>query len=222
MNKWLVVLLALPLTMAIAFGGIYAHWDDAVKINGSVSTGVFNLELSLEGYGDNESDLDVGSVSAELATENDGDDIFDGGINDKLWINISNVYPGYEAWIEFNIHNNGTIPAIVIASINCSGCPNWDTMKEWFKVEVYLEGIEDPILVWDGCNWDYNESIGYFDADGNFVFCDTLDICYENAWYFTLHVEMIEEPNPPEDLMDQSCLFEITILGEQAVPQEPL
>ncbi|MCD6157032.1 MAG: hypothetical protein J7J27_01575, partial [Euryarchaeota archaeon] len=99
MNKWLVVLLALPLTMAIAFGGIYAHWDDAVKINGSVSTGVFNLELSLEGYGDNESDLDVGSVSAELATENDGDDIFDGGINDKLWINISNVYPGYEAWI---------------------------------------------------------------------------------------------------------------------------
>jgi len=114
-----------------------------VKINGSVSTGVFNLELSLEDYWDNEGDLDVGSVSAELATENDGDDTFDGGINDKLWINISNVYPGYEAWIKFNIHNNGTIPAIVIASINCSGCPNWDTMKEWFKVEVYLEGIED-------------------------------------------------------------------------------
>ncbi|MCD6158824.1 MAG: hypothetical protein J7J75_04205 [Euryarchaeota archaeon] len=221
MNKWLVVLLALPLTMAIAFGGIYAHWDDAVKINGSVSTGVFNLELSLEGYGDNESDLDVGSVSAELATENDGDDIFDGGINDKLWINISNVYPGYEAWIKFNIHNNGTIPAIVIASINCSGCPNWDTMKEWFKVEVYLEGIEDPIFVWDGHNWDYNESIGYFDADGNFVFCDTLDICYENAWYFTLHVKMIEEPNPPEGLMDQSCSFEIMFTGVQAVPQGP-
>jgi len=219
-RKWLLGLLALPLVMAVVLGGVYAHWDDAVRINGYVSTGTFNLQLSVEDCWDIEDEyqlLDVGNVSAELRDEDDGDDVFDGGINDKIWINITNMYPDYEAWIVINLDNVGTIPAEIEANLT-SYSPEMCENATYYILEIYSDG--SLIYSWIGNGTGggteyYNDTWGYID-DHRFVFYEILDP--EEVWYFTIHIGMISCPNPPEELMDQEYTFEIEILGTQAVP----
>ena len=208
--------------MAVVLGGVYAHWDDAVKINGSVSTGVFNLQLSVEDCWDIEDQqhiLDVGHVSAELRDENDGDDVFDGGIHDKIWVNITNMYPDYEAWIDINLENVGTIPAEIAAGL-ASDVGEEDT---YYFIEIYETNTNSMIYSWNGDGLgggeEYiNTTWGHMEGD-RFVFNDML--VPEEVWYITIHIGMISEPNPPEELMDQEYHFELEITGTQAVPEMP-
>lgn len=220
-RKWLLGLLALPLIMAVMLSGVYAHWDDAVRINGYVSTGVFNIELSLGKYGDIEDDsgynYDVGQIEVTLADENDGDDVYDGGIKDKLWVNITNMYPDYYAWFEFNIDNTGTIPAYIQANLT-NFSPEICENATYFSLEIRFDDVLVYQWIGDGMGGgseNYNDTFGYVD-DNTFYFNDILEP--GEAWYFTIHIDMISEPNPPEELMDQEYIFEVEILGIQAVP----
>ncbi|MEB3816322.1 MAG: hypothetical protein LRS46_00030, partial [Desulfurococcales archaeon] len=114
-SRKIAALVALVPLLALALTGLsLAHWNDRVDLEGSVSMGTFNIKMSLDGVGDNEGSLDVGSVSAQLQTYNyNGNDDTDGGVNDLLKVNISNMYPGYKACVMFDVDNVGTIPAKV-------------------------------------------------------------------------------------------------------------
>lgn len=222
MNKWLVAILALPLIMAIAFGGVYAHWDDAVRINGSVSTGVFNIEMSLEDFGDYEYDYDVGTIDAYVSNWDDGDDSYDNGTNDALTIIVDNVYPGYEFYVMFNIDNTGTIPALISGSLNCS-CDMWDEISDYVYIDLYLwvDGIWTLIASWDPIGGFYYDDTYITVDEGNCTFEFTEALGPGETWYFELDVYLTDDPNPPETLMDQTCSFTVDINGIQAVPIGP-
>jgi hypothetical protein len=98
--------LGLVLVLCLAVVGVgYAHWTKTLVIDGTVTTGTFNLEMSQEASADNESTKDVGVQSCELV-DLDGD-----GVMDMVNITIDNAYPSYEAYFLLDIHSLGTIPA---------------------------------------------------------------------------------------------------------------
>ena len=210
------VVALIPLLVMVAGGLAVSHWDDQVQVTGSVAMGTFNVQMSLEDTFDNEGDLDVGMISANLYTYNDGDDPLDGGINDGLFINMSNVYPGYQACVEFNIENTGTIPAYLAnTSSTFNSTFSWSDYAQYFNITLYY--------YYDGA-WmqiGHVDNIGNWQADYNFTE-DPLGITHLDAGeteYFMACIGLTAEPvNPPEDLMGQSLSFGYTLTWLQAVP----
>lgn len=219
MNKRDLALLAVlvPLAMALASGFGLAHWDDEIEIYGSVSMGVFNVTMSLEGVEDNEEALDVGTITASLYNVDDGDDI-DGGIIDGLEVVISNMYPGYNACVTFNIENSGTIPAV-----------NATAFIEAFEDAItgafgpYISDVEFSL-------WYLTDTgavlLAHLADDGTFVVdydftTDPEGILFLDvgeAQYFKLCLGLDVDPNATEELMGQSFSFTVAITWQQAVP----
>lgn len=96
-------ILALVLTLCLATIGVaYAVWGEDVYIDGSASTGYSDIEWSLKSFSDNDGNPGWGEVTASIS-----DDM------NTLNIEITNAYPGYEATINCDLHNVGTVPATV-------------------------------------------------------------------------------------------------------------
>ncbi len=220
-KAWALAALIPLLAMALT-GLSLAHWDDEVQVTGSVSMGTFNVKMSVESTYDNETSLDVGTVTASLSDYNDGDDVIDDGVNDMLTITISNVYPGYFACVILNVENAGTIPAQttlddIVTSFTTSF--DWDTYKEYFQFNVtYLGDLADPT---DDILLAHLDDSGNLVTDYDFS-TDPAGILYLDAGetqYFQVCFGLESQPvNPPEDLMDQSISFSATANWIQAVP----
>ncbi len=214
-EKVALVLAIVPLLLLMMSGMTLSHWDDDVKVEGSISMGTFDVQLSLEDYYDNEGSLDVGHISASLANWDDGDD-YNGGVNDSLIITMTNVYPGYEACVEFNVENNGTIPAetsLEAISITGDTTFGWSDYGEYISAELYyiydgsavlIAHLEDGTLV-----YDYN-----FTADTLGIL--TLDV--GETQYFKLCLDLSSDPNAPEAMMNTSMEFSLVLTWIQAVP----
>ncbi len=221
-RKTAAILALVPLLLLAASGLALSHWDDEVKVTGSVSMGVFNVQMSLEGVSDNEGSLDVGTISASIVDWDDGDDVYDDGASDALEVTIGNVYPGYEACVEFNIENTGTIPATTndtSYTFTFTSSFDWDSYKQYFQFSlVYLGDPADP---------SDDVQIMHLDDDGNLVYdydfaADPAGILYLSpgeTQYFKACFGLESSPvNAPEDLMDQSIDFTLTVNWYQAVP----
>jgi len=151
MNRKLAVTFAI-LTFALGIVGFaYAHWSDILVINGTVSTGNVDAQLSYEVWfsndnykdtnGDEQPDWEVATCDCSLE-------------DDTLNITINNVYPCLTVLIIIDIHNTGSIP---IGIYNISDI-DWDE-----NMEVIANGIDCCDCGWygatpwqiDPCNTTY-------------------------------------------------------------------
>src|SRR5574341_823112 len=110
MTALVVVLLISLATMAVGYG----LWSETLYINGTVNTGEVNAELSIQ-------EVDQGDFP--FFNQNDRSDDYEvegkdiancavGLSADKktLDITITKGYPSFWCWVEFDVHNTGTIP----------------------------------------------------------------------------------------------------------------
>ncbi|MEM3737483.1 MAG: hypothetical protein QXJ75_05315 [Candidatus Bathyarchaeia archaeon] len=115
------LVLPLVLMMALSVTGVAAaHWSDTVKINGTVYMGdlIVGWDEIIDCW-DNENEnsppKDVGDVSCSLSDEerstHTGKYVYH-----KLSVNLTNVYPQYEAWCKATLTSAGTIPAHIISA----------------------------------------------------------------------------------------------------------
>lgn len=112
MKKIVGVFTALMVALAMT-GVAFACWSQTIYVEGTVETGTVCVGWSDVDSWDNEYlGKDVGSVDAQLENVKGfhGETL----IYETLVINLSNVYPGYEAWIEVSISNGGTIPVNLV------------------------------------------------------------------------------------------------------------
>ncbi len=89
---------------ALALSGVamsYAMWSETLIINGSVHTGVLDLEWSVESVGDNE--IEGKQFSEITATIDDNTGI--------MTVYVEDAYPCITYWVNFNVENVGTIAA---------------------------------------------------------------------------------------------------------------
>ncbi|MEB2837244.1 MAG: hypothetical protein GSR80_000830 [Desulfurococcales archaeon] len=226
-SKKIAVLAAVIPLLAIALTGLsLAHWDDQVDVRGSVSLGTFNMKMSYEGVSDNEGSLDVGSIQAAVTNYDDGDDVYDNGMSDMLTVNITNMYPGYEACVTFDIENAGTIPAVTPASsfttLAASSEFDWATYAPYINVTLYYNGndtVGNLSVMLAHQNYDTN---GHYVADYDFT-SDPYQILYMTPGeheYFTLCIGLngSADHNTPEDIMGMGFGFQLSFDWTQAVP----
>lgn len=124
-------LLTLPIILIIALSVIgvgVAHWSDMVKINGYVQMG--SLRLAYENITYLDEFKRTGPAFGDVDETEGGkpwvcnttmyftDWVVDHKTNksgwQKLWINITNAYPCYEAHCGFVLHNIGSTPLDVL------------------------------------------------------------------------------------------------------------
>ncbi len=88
--------------VALAFiSGSYAMWSETLIINGTVHTGEFNIDWSIESYYDNEIEgKQFSSVTAIIDSAT--------GV---MTVHVEGAYPCITYTVAFNIHNTGTIAA---------------------------------------------------------------------------------------------------------------
>jgi len=100
------------LVLALASLGIgYGLWSKILFINGTVETGNVDVELSLGDVWENDHGKDVGTCFAELL-------MIDGATQpNKLHVEVGNGYPSYECFVEFDVHQKGSIPVLVYQPI---------------------------------------------------------------------------------------------------------
>lgn len=223
-SRKIAALAALVPLLALALTGLsLAHWDDQVDLQGSVSLGTFNIQMSNEGTTDNEGSLDVGSITASLSTYNDGDDHIDPGTNDLLTVTITNMYPGYKACVNFDISNVGTIPAKTDAdsftTLTKGGDFDWDTYGEYVNITLYYlpEGGSPVMLFHQDYSTGGSIAVDYdFSADPNGILY--LDSGESEHFMLCIGLNGSADHNAPEDIMGQSFTFSMTFDWVQAVP----
>jgi hypothetical protein len=94
-----VVLLGMVLVLCLAAVGIgYAHWTKTLYVDGVVTTGTFDAEMSVGTPSDNEVVKDVGIPSSDVVAQ------------DRVLLVIENAYPSYEATFPVDVHCLGTVP----------------------------------------------------------------------------------------------------------------
>jgi len=92
----------LMMTMMIGFSA--AWWRENLVINGEITTGTYDSELSLPpGWTDTETLKDIGHVSARII----------GPPYDTIEITITDAYPCYEAYGPIGVHHIGSVPCII-------------------------------------------------------------------------------------------------------------
>jgi hypothetical protein len=223
-SRKIAALAALVPLLALALTGLsLAHWDDQVDLQGSVSLGTFNIQMSLDDTSDNEGAIDVGTITATLGDYNDGDDVIDAGTNDMLTVTIANMYPGYEACVYFDIDNVGSIPAETTSdaftSVTKGSSFDWGTYGAYVNMTLYyLPTSGSPVMIF---HQDYTTG-GTIHVDYDFS-ADPNGILYLNngeAEHFMLCIGLngSADHNAPEDIMGQSFTFSMAFDWVQAVP----
>lgn len=102
------------LVLALGMTGVaFAHWSQIIYIEGTVETGTVCVGWLDWENSDNEwLGKDVGSVAVwleDVKGTHETDNIYE-----TLVIELNNVYPSYEAYIEVEIANGGTIPVNLV------------------------------------------------------------------------------------------------------------
>ena len=122
------LILALVLTLCLGAMGVgYAVWGEDMYIEGTVETGYVDTEWSLKSCSDNDGDPGWGEVTATISPD-----------MNTLNVEIINAYPGYEATINCDMHNVGTVPAEV-GPMDLTGVP--PELSVELIGDIFTEGI---------------------------------------------------------------------------------
>jgi len=98
-SKMVAIFATLMVALMIA-GIAYAHWSKAIRIDGTVTTGTFELEPTCEIRIVEPTDKKVANVSCEIDYDNN---------IVTYWMN--NTFPSLKVYIKFDLHNTGSVPA---------------------------------------------------------------------------------------------------------------
>jgi hypothetical protein len=91
--------LLLVVVVAAALMGVgYGLWSKTLDIGGTVETGEVNAEFVLGAVTEEDHGKDVGDCTAALLDP------------ETLEVTVSNGYPSYECWVDFQVRNPGGIP----------------------------------------------------------------------------------------------------------------
>jgi hypothetical protein len=103
-NKLPVGALFIVLVLALAMVGVgYGLWADKLYIDGTVATGTVDVMFSDDPWAREEDHgKEVGNCEAQVGDMNSE--------NDLLTIEVTNTYPSYECWVEFEVLSVGSIP----------------------------------------------------------------------------------------------------------------
>jgi len=81
----------------------YALWSDTLTVSGTVNTGTFNVDWSIENVRDSEiPGKDVSYVEWPPTISSDGK---------TMTVVIQKAYPCIDYYIDFDLHSTGTVPA---------------------------------------------------------------------------------------------------------------
>lgn len=155
---------------ALSLVGVgYAYWYEYLYVDGSVTMGTFWGEMSLYDYWDNDDGVevygrskDVGEIYCSLEDYTEEADLL---LYPKtLTISIEDGYPGYCAWVWWDMHWVGTVPAHVDVTYP-QDVPDWVEIRVWvmysdvqaiseggyISLEEFIAMVEDS--QWHACNW---------------------------------------------------------------------
>jgi len=92
------------LMLALAITGVaFAHWTDTLYINGTVNTGTFGAELSVDMGCDSEPPgKDVSSISGTLSDD-----------KKTIRVTVSNAYPCIHYYLPIDLQCVGSVPLII-------------------------------------------------------------------------------------------------------------
>ncbi len=97
MKKAIGMFVALIIALGMT-GVAYASWYEYLYIDGTVYTGKLDVEWSLgENWDIEPPEKDVSWVEAEI-------------IGDTLYVWVYNAYPSIDYYVNFDVHNSGSIP----------------------------------------------------------------------------------------------------------------
>lgn len=117
------------LMIALGLAGLaYAHWSETLYIEGTVETGNLDVEWSIDDFGDNEVEKDVGIVDVTI----DGD---------TLYIMITNAYPCYAFNIVLDVHSVGSVPAKFV-DYEVTSLEDPDSIQSFLDLAVRCEGLD--------------------------------------------------------------------------------
>ena len=112
MKKGMGMFAALALALAMT-GVAYAHWSQTIYIKGTVETGTVCVGwVGFDNWDYEYLGKDVGSVNVwleDVKGTHETDNIYE-----TLVMELNDVYPSYEAYIEVEIANGGTIPVNLV------------------------------------------------------------------------------------------------------------
>ena len=160
------------LLIALGMSGVgYACWSQTIFIEGSVETGEVCVGwLDVDCYDDEYLGKDVAWCDCWLEGvkgEHNGDNIYE-----TLVIELNNVYPSYEAWIEVDIANGGTIPVNLVS--------------------FDIHPIDDPDNLVKHVYW--------YIYDWDWPYCPQIDPCNIVTAYIHIHIlEYVDDQLCPQD-----------------------
>jgi hypothetical protein len=139
-KKSLPISIALILLIALSTLGLaYGAWSDQLNINGTVTTGTFNVSMDYIYY-----DYDVAGCTAALSAD-----------GKTLTVTVANAYPGYHCGGGVSIRNLGTVPAKINGLVEVS-----NTVPAAFRGGAGLVFMNNPGVLAAGTTaggvmWDF-------------------------------------------------------------------
>ncbi len=116
----LVYMVAALAVVLASIAAAYSMWSETLVVNANIDTGEVAVSFGEVACSDTGADpqlgdpfnngegKDVASCSYELAEDENGNMV-------EMTVTISNAYPGYEACIDFDVVNTGTIPVKLLS-----------------------------------------------------------------------------------------------------------
>jgi len=129
------------LMIALGVAGFaYAHWCETLTLNGTITTGIVDVEWSWDGELIN-GVKENGYVVATMEGTIEGN---------TLTVTINNTFPCLRGWFEIDVHNNGTIPVQAccdLSTFTISG----DDLSPWINITDCWIGGEGSCEQIDPC-----------------------------------------------------------------------
>ena len=162
MGKLKKKFLALAMASAVmVMGAGYAYWTDASTLNGTVSTGEFNVNVVSSSAG-GRTDAYTGINGTEWGKYVRSDSVF----TDKtVTANLINLFPGSSANMSFVVKNAGTIPAMFdSAKVDITGDTELKSkMVYWLKYTIKNQDTKIP----DITNSVYRTDLNNYETELN-------------------------------------------------------
>lgn len=137
MRSFTLLALLTLFAMSILGGFVYAHWDDSLRINGSISMG--HLEWDYVGWDAGRNTNTVMDFNIDASYFGDGP-----GNTGIIEIRLGNIYPGAFGVIFLRVRNEGTIPVHVTFTVEmtaedaeCISLMDYVLLNPYFDAPYY-------------------------------------------------------------------------------------
>jgi len=242
MRSFALLALSTLLLVSVLGGYAYAHWNDTLAINGSVSTG--HLEWDYIGWDSGRNTNTVMDFNIDASVIGDGP-----GNTGIIEIRLVNVYPNAFGLMFLKVRNEGTIPVHVTFVVNmtatgtlCQELMQYVLLNPYFDAPYYgapmdlsnygsdwvlwgpvYQGWTDPwtlpVATWDTIGVKSLENISASGQvlkvpQGSTVMQYDIDAIIEpgEAHVIPIWIGISDEAQEHEELMDLDCDIVFTIL----------